>query len=354
VFAVSAISPENSVTLFPSLACRDGQVPAWKVLIQGDVFTTSEHIGLTKRLLLRFLQRLLKATDEMLQSEIFRDRIGRFLARDERGKSVQVRIGGEIYTVPSKTGPTGHFAGVIRVPEDTFSPHDPSPQQMASQARVQIALQDGDERHVSGNVSLLPAEGISVISDIDDTVKHSHVGCRRTLLQNTFLKEFEVVEGMATVYQRWAKQGAAFHYVSSSPWHLYQQLSTLLHVASFPAGSYHLRSFRLRDHFLRRLLMLRRSGKGTIITSLLRLMPQRHFVLVGDSGEADPEIYGAIARRFPDQVRKIFIRELPGPKSNFRRFTRAFRQVPAEKWQLYRRAEELGDLPIEELMGSGR
>ena len=40
------------------------------------------------------------------------------------------------------------------------------------------------------------------------------------ILSNTLLKEFQVVEGMQDLYQEWEKQGAAFHYVSSSPWQL--------------------------------------------------------------------------------------------------------------------------------------
>jgi len=86
-----------------------------------------------------------------------------------------------------------------------------------------------------------------------------------------------------------------------------------------------------------------------VIASLVRMMPGRRFVLVGDSGEHDPEVYGAIARRFPRQIERVFIREMPGPKSTLRRYERAFRQLPAELWQIYRRPNELpasfGDVP---------
>ena len=36
----------------------------------------------------------------------------------------------------------------------------------------------------------------------------------------------------------------------------------------------------------------------------------RDYVLVGDSGEKDPEIYVVIAREYPDRVRAIFIRAI--------------------------------------------
>ena len=122
-------------------------------------------------------------------------------------------------------------------------------------------------------------------------------------------------------------KGAAFHYVSSSPWQLYEHLAEHLASEGFPTGSFHLKAFRLRDHLLRRILMLRRSGKLGVIRGLFKMFPQRRFLLVGDSGEHDPEIYRALARRYPQQVAGIFIRQLAGEKDLRRRYARAFRRV---------------------------
>ena len=56
---------------------------------------------------------------------------------------------------------------------------------------------------------LLPRRGISVISDIDDTIKVSHVANRGRLLRNTFVNPFAPVPGMAELYQAWREAGAA-------------------------------------------------------------------------------------------------------------------------------------------------
>src|SRR6185295_2069331 len=112
----------------------------------------------------------------------------------------------------------------------------------------------------TGQAYLLPPTGESVISDIDDTLKHSQVACKKTLLANTFLRPYETIPGMAGVFRDWWAEGAAFHYVSSSPWQLYEHLAAHLADEGFPTGSFHLRHFRLRDHLLRRILLLRRSG----------------------------------------------------------------------------------------------
>ena len=336
---------DDIVQLFPTIAYRESVADDWRLLVQGDVSSPGK-VGFTKKLLLRLLQRMMRATSKCLQGEIFQSRIQRFLATSERGKSVVVRVGDHLLPVPGKSGPTGHFSSVVRLPPTAIAAND-----SASPATVPLHVQfaQDDSRSVQAPVHLLQSRGLSIISDIDDTLKHSYVLCRRTLLQNTFLNEFEVIPGMADVFRGWANEGAAFHYVSSSPWQLYEHLESLLSGAGFPIGSYHLRCFRLRDQIFRRLLLLRRSGKLQVIASLVRMLPGRRFVLVGDSGEHDPEVYGAIARRFPQQIERVLIREMPGPKSTLRRYERAFRQLPAELWQIYRRPNELpasfGDVP---------
>jgi phosphatidate phosphatase APP1 len=50
--------------------------------------------------------------------------------------------------------------------------------------------------------------------------------------------------------------------------------------------------------------------KTAQITRLMVNLPNRRFVLVGDSGEKDPEIFDQIRRTFPEQVKEIIIRDV--------------------------------------------
>jgi len=161
----------------------------------------------------------------------------------------------------------------------------------------------------TGKVLLYPRRGLSIVSDIDDTIKDSQVGDRKELLANTFLRKFRSIEGMADLYSDWAGQGAAFHYVSSSPWQLLEALKSFSDEDGFPNGSMHLRNFRLRDQLLRK-LVLRRNGKIIAIRNLLQALPERDFVLIGDSGEKDPKIYRKICKQYPGRVKAVFIRDL--------------------------------------------
>lgn len=70
---------------------------------------------------------------------------------------------------------------------------------------------------------------------------------------------------------------------------------------------------------------------------------KRSLVLVGDSGERDPEIYGTVARLYPKRIVRIFIRAVKGEKDDDKRFAQAFRDVPREKWMIFR--DPVRDLP---------
>jgi phosphatidate phosphatase APP1 len=97
---------------------------------------------------------------------------------------------------------------------------------------------------------------------------------------------------------------------------------------------------------LRRLLLLRRSGKLSVIRRIVRRFPERRFLLVGDSGEHDPEIYGALARRYPRQIAGIYIRHLDTKRSHPRRYARALRSVDPARVLIYRDAAELAAVRV--------
>lgn len=331
--------------LFPSLGHLSPDGQHWVVGVHGDVFASGK-IGLTKRMLLKLLQRAMRAPDAAMASELFQQRIARFLALDGSGRRVAIRIGEQIHLLPKRSRRNGHFQATVRIPIGLVPAAAGLGGEVAAPISLEVCSLDESLAAAAGRAYLVGQMGLSVISDIDDTLKHSHVGCKRTLLANTFLRPFEPIPGMAALFREWAGQGAAFHYVSSSPWQLYPHLAEHLASEGFPAGSFHLRSFRLRDHLIRSLLLLRRSGKAGVIRLLFKTFPQRRFLLVGDSGEADPEVYGAVARRYPRQIAGILIRQVESRRNSPARFQKAFRNIPAGAVRMFRDAEELASEPL--------
>lgn len=344
------IAPTNlrggeQVVLFPTLGYRPAVGRGWHVQVHGDVFSQAP-VGLGKLFLLKVLKRVMKCPAGAFESELFRYRIQRFLSRDEGGKRIAVKLGDAVYALPKKTRRNGHFVSTLRLSDDQIAPLVTASSPHHRQLTVDICTNSGAGLGLHAPVHLIEPQGVSIISDIDDTIKHSHVMCRRTLLANTFLKEFEPIAGMAQLFQAWEAQGAAFHYVSSCPWQLYPHLQALFGASGFPGGSFHLRAFRLRDHLLRKLL-LRRPSKALVIHTLLKLFPRRRFILVGDSVEADPEIYGAAARLFPNQVQQILIRTLQGPKNDPARYASAFRELRPGVVRMFKSAGDIAhELPV--------
>jgi phosphatidate phosphatase APP1 len=192
----------------------------------------------------------------------------------------------------------------------------------------------GDPRQFAGRVQLVPPEGLSLVSDIDDTIKLSQVRERRELMLNTFAREFVAVPGMAERYQSLAGDGTRFHYVSGSPVQLYPPIAVFLRTGGFPGGSVHLReSTSIRNVIPEH--GATRTHKLAAIGQLLADFPARRFLLVGDSGEADPEIYAELARAHPAQIVGIRIRDVSGEDAGAPRYRETFGGLPAALWQVY-------------------
>ena len=166
-------------------------------------------------------------------------------------------------------------------------------------------------------LALVPPPGAAygVISDLDDTVIQSHVTnflrAARTLLLDNARTRLPF-PGVAAFYQALhAGMGEApnpIYYVSSSPWNLYPLLTEFLDLQGIPMGPLMLRDWDLD----RRTIGSDRhqSHKGEIIREIVALHPALPFILIGDSGQQDPEIYKAIVEEFPDRILAVYIRNI--------------------------------------------
>lgn len=282
----------------------------WLINLVGCVFYTPPF-NLRQKMLIKMLANVMKASDADLASPIFHERIGPFFIDAQRGQKMQAEIGGKSFLIRRKSRRNGHFNSWLRLDESFVKSVANVDKHANKVLDARLMTSHSACEPASCQILLMKPKGLSIVSDIDDTIKDSLVTNRRELLMNTFIREFRSVEGMSDVYNDWASVGADFHYVSSSPWQLFNSLNRMRSEFKFPIGSMHLRNFRLRDQFLKKLLF-RRKGKATEIRRLVKNLPERKFILVGDSGEKDPEIYQKICRKYPEQIKGVFIREIAG------------------------------------------
>jgi hypothetical protein len=340
--ALSQIKPDEQIEFFPAAASLQTVAPGeacWRIPLQVHVFETEP-----RTLSIGVLAKLIGLdTDAMTEEErrVFADRARRFVVDNQRQKRVPAQIAGREVAV----GPTSG--------EGTATAYlDISPQELAEatrtvgQAPVRLKI-TADTNHTggrifAGEVFLVAPRGWTIISDIDDTIKVSEVRDSEALLKNTFCRPFKPVDGMAALYQGWQReQGCAFFYVSGSPWALYQPLQDFLQTNRFPAGVFHLRRFNFGNATVFNLFKSPVDYKIREISAILAQFPERQYILVGDSGEMDPEIYGTLAREHADNIRWVFIRDVTGEAATTERYRKAFNKVPPERWRIFREPKEL-------------
>jgi len=335
----SELKRDDTVIFFPTLGRPIAT--GWELEIHGLVFESENH-----RLLDAVFRRAIGIHERELtavEKSTFEARAQFFLVDNERHRRITIRLGGQ--TVPlTASAPNGHFSARLRFTSEEL-------QQLGlacgTNAPIMFQTTSADQRvHTySGEVYLLQDTGLSVISDIDDTIKISQVLYHKALLRNTFCRPFQPVLGMAAVYQSWAKNaGAQFHYVSASPWQLYQPLAEFVRNNQFPEGTFHLKTFRVKDQTFFDLFRSPERYKLGVIEPMLERFPNRRFVLVGDSGEKDPETYGVLARKHPQQIAKIFIRDVTHKPADASRYEKAFRGLPKDQWKIFQQPAEIEPL----------
>lgn len=164
----------------------------------------------------------------------------------------------------------------------------------------------------------IPAENCSfgVISDVDDTVIRTEATSILTMLRLTLFhnaysrKPFSGVSAFYRALQV-GPDGVSKHpffYVSSSPWNLYDLLTAVFDLQDLPRGTFFLRDLGLDE------TKIFKSGhdahKLAEIERVMATYPDMQFVLIGDSGQRDPEIYQQVVADFPGRVRAVYIRDV--------------------------------------------
>ncbi len=161
-----------------------------------------------------------------------------------------------------------------------------------------------------------PYSQFGVISDIDDTVLVTGATSILQMARLTFLGNAYTrlpFAGVAAFYR--ALQGGSvttlfnpIYYVSSSPWNLYDLLVDFFRIQGIPKGPIMLRDISLNMAAIGS--ESHRKHKLGLIRTIMAVSPQLPFVLIGDSGQQDPEIYAQIVRENPGRIKAIYIRDV--------------------------------------------
>lgn len=156
------------------------------------------------------------------------------------------------------------------------------------------------------------------ISDIDDTVLVSHSANTGKKLRVMFTKNPRSRKTFADVVKFYQLLSLAhttadllnpFFYVSSSEWNLYDDLNEFFKHNGLPKGAFLLNQIK-KWYQLLKTGKTKHQGKLMRVTRVLEAFPKQRFILLGDNSQSDPEIYVAIANKYPERIVALYIRNI--------------------------------------------
>ena len=303
----SQIDDDEEVTFFPSYGYYDSTKAKWVLNIEGWIREPTDSSILKATIVGAY--ELFTGTYIPDEDEFWR-RVKVFASDNESGEKITIKLGGNSYKMPSSSG-GGRIVGTVVLSQSQVNSLSRDADGLVSYTTTAV-----NGRIFNGKVQLISQTGVSVISDIDDTIKISGiVEGTKTVIYNTFIKNPPVAApGMSKRYRDGADIGWNYHYLTGSPWQLNSFLEKFRTDNQFPVGSFNMKEFRVNitsSEFWGAV-----AGGGTIeqkkeaVAAIVGSYPQRTFYLIGDSGEKDPEIYAWAANNFGDQIVAVYIRNV--------------------------------------------
>ena len=244
----------------------------------------------------------------------------RFISWEIEGAELEINFKGCTFFL--KTDTEGYFT----LDEQLATPLSNLPDEEPFWRKATIKVHSIPKRKVSFECQadiIFPDQDseFGIISDIDDTILKTYVTSWMkwrmlylTIIHNAITRQ--TIESVTTFLQalrRGSKEKAynPFFYISNSPWNLYDLLEEFLKINKLPRGPILLRDFGLPYEEVPKTY---KNHKHHHIVSILNLYPHLSFVLIGDSGEKDADIYQSICAEYPNRIKAVYIRDVGSRK----------------------------------------
>ena len=199
------------------------------------------------------------------------------------------------------------------------------------QVTLKVASAGYGGRPTTVNVQVFADGGVGVISDIDDTLTDTGVTHKLKLLANTLFHsqwELKTFPGAAAAVVAVAGKHGGFptrptFYLSGSPWALHSRISDRFDMDGFPKGVMVLRRYSTEplDAY---------KYKYPHLVEIFAAFPKTKWVLLGDTGEKDPEVYAQMRKEHPASIQAIYIHNVTKEAATSARFAgmKLFNQWP--------------------------
>ncbi len=243
------------------------------------------------------------------------DTYRRFNTREMAGVQVELRWNESMHI--ATTDEDGYFTFLL-----TDLPGPATFPMIWNRLELRLVSQAADEPIVTAADILIPPKNaqFGVISDIDDTVLVSNATRKLRMARLAFFQSarkrlpFAGVAAFYRALQKGTLPGTfnPIFYVSSSPWNLFDMLTDFFTWQGIPLGPLLLKDIGATraqvggaSHHTHKLAQIER---------IMSMYPALSFILIGDSGQQDPEIYRKVVEEYPNRVLAIYIRDVSKSK----------------------------------------
>lgn len=241
-------------------------------------------------------------------------------------------------TLPYETTDQGDF--------DVFLPINSNGLMAGNETQQIQKLSTYVSNTTEGNATayLVPNEGITIISDIDDILRITKIYDPKEGLLNSFARPFVQWENMPSIYANWSQSlpNAHFHYLTTLPEQVTRAYESFIYD-TYPAGSFDTRPLNFSD------VSATLSIRQFLLTKIFETFPQRKFVLVADTSNSDVmKAYPKMATDYPDQVQCIFLRNTSATDDSdkFPYDTSGFENLDQRKYMFIVHSDDLTGINI--------
>jgi hypothetical protein len=187
--------------------------------------------------------------------------------------------GNQIITLPYPTTEEGDFDVFVQLQNISGSGLLPGNTTGPPQ-RLNVYASSTEEGNATSY--LVPTEGMTVVSDIDDILRVTKIWRPAEGLNNTFVYPFRQWMNMPDIYANWSRSFPEmhFHYLTTTPEQITRNYMQFIYN-TYPSGSFDTRPLNFSD------VSATLSIRKFLLDKIFLTFPHRKFILVADTSNSD-------------------------------------------------------------------
>jgi hypothetical protein len=190
---------------------------------------------------------------------------------------------------------------------------------------------------------LVPPQGLTIISDIDDILRVTKIYLPKQGLNNSFANPFTPWMNMPDIYANWSRSlpDMHFHYLTTTPEQITRNYMDYIYK-TYPGGSFDTRPLNFSD------VSATLSIRKYLLDKVFQTFPQRKFILMADTSNSDVmRDYPQLAKQYSGQVQCIFLRNTSATDDDkFPYDTSGFKGLNQSQYMFFIVPDDLSNLDV--------